>query len=510
MRVSPSWVVLAAVAGSLGACSILFDGSALGGGSSDAGSGGAGATDASTDTSVDSGGDASAGNAGDAGASEGGTCLPEGSPCADDGDPCTNDVCQGGVCAHPSLGAGSPCSATSVCDTTGACSQGCGIQGAFYAPGAENPADSCEVCDPSTSRSAWTSRADDTPCTDDGNVCTSDFCASGLCVHAPQATGSDCGMGKVCDDAFQCSAGCFIASQFVADGSVDPSDPCKGCDASQSTAGWVVRANGAACDDDGNACTVDECQNATCKHTPEPASTPCGANGKCVVFGSIAFCNASCSIGGKSYAEGTPSPANPCATCQTAVSTSSFSPLADGSSCGATSCTPFGACSYGDACATNGTQSRTCTDHVCSAGTCKAAPRDDPAACSRTTDGNACMDDGSACTGDVCAGGGCTHPKSAAGTSCGTGQICDGNGSCIAGCYISGAFYADGAPDPANPCRICSAASSTSSFSNKLDGARCGVINVCGANTCHAGSCTYASTCKGCCDGLKCYPGACP
>lgn len=529
MRASFTWLVFATAAFGVGACSILFDGSSLTGGSRDGGAAGADAS--ATDGATDASGDGSAGEAGT-------PCSPEGSPCPDDGDACTSDVCQSGACVHTPLGAGSPCSATNVCDDSGQCSQGCGIQAAFYTPGTENPKNACEVCDPTKSRSAWTSRIDNTPCTDDSNVCTSDYCAAGVCLHAPQATGSGCGSGKVCDDTSQCSAGCFIDAKFVPDGTVDPDDPCKVCDASQSTAGWVVAANGAACPDDGNPCTADACQNDACKHTPVATNTPCGNGGKCLTFGTVGFCNVSCSIGGKSFAEGAVNPANTCETCQTAVSKTAWTPLSDGSSCGTTSCTAYAPCSYSNDCATNGTQDRTCTDHACNAGKCLTTTRADPKACSRSTDGAACTDDGSACTSDVCAGSSCTHPKSAAGSSCGSGQICDGNGSCIGGCYISGAFYADGALNPTNPCMVCDAASSTSSWSNaatgtacpddgnkcttdtcsagacthpdKPNGSKCGLFNVCGASTCQSGTCTFSSTCKGCCDGVTCYPGPCP
>ena len=44
----------------------------------------------------------------------------------------------------------------------------------------------------------------------------------------------------------------------------------------------------------------------------------------------------------------------------------------------------------------------------------------------------------------------------AAGTKCGTGKVCDGDGTCLPGCFIDGNYYAHGTANPSNSCEACS------------------------------------------------------
>ncbi|WP_347402621.1 hypothetical protein [Corallococcus macrosporus] len=52
----------------------------------------------------------------------------------------------------------------------------------------------------------------------------------------------------------------------------------------------------------------------------------------------------------------------------------------------------------------------------------------------------------------------------AEGTACGSGQICSA-GACSPKCFINGTVYAEGTPNPANACEVCTPATSTSTWS---------------------------------------------
>jgi cysteine-rich repeat protein len=87
-------------------------------------------------------------------------------------------------------------------------------------------------------------------CTDDGDVCTLDICsANGQCLHAPDPNCIVCGDGNV-DTGEDCD-----------DGNTDAGDCC--------SATCKYEAEGSACTDDAQSCTLDQC-NATgaCQHTP--------------------------------------------------------------------------------------------------------------------------------------------------------------------------------------------------------------------------------------------------
>ncbi len=387
-------------------------------------------------------------------------------PCADDGNPCTSDACVDSVCQHAALQPGTPCSTSGVCDGDAKCRPGCGVGGRFYAPGDADPDNVCQVCDTNSTRTALSAVADGEPCDDDSNACTHDHCAGGVCVHAPESAGSSCGANNTCDLALACSTGCFIDDRFIDPGTLNPDNPCEACDPSTSITSWTSRPKGIACPDDGDACTLDQCDAGKCTHPGANLGSKCGA-GNCIVLLSVRSCSASCWIGGKGAAEGSRDPTDPCRTCQTAITNSKWSPLPDGTVCGPETCGDYGACKFPDVCATNGIKIRSCSDQTCGSGTCRAVSQDESAACTRpSTDGTTCEDDANPCTGDVCQGDGCTHPELAPGTDCGAGMICDGNGACLTGCYIDGAIYADGAKNPANACQVCAASSWTTGWSN--------------------------------------------
>src|SRR5262249_17735836 len=53
------------------------------------------------------------------------------------------------------------------------------------------------------------------------------------------------------------------------------------------------------------------------------------------------------------------------------------------------------------------------------------------------------------------------------------------NKSCVPGCYIAGSPYGDGNANPNDACQICQAATSTTMWTTKPDGASCGPGMIC-------------------------------
>jgi hypothetical protein len=93
---------------------------------------------------------------------------------------------------------------------------GCVIGGTTYASGAANPANTCQVCKPATSPSAW-SNADE---------------------------GTSCGSGQYCNSG-ACKAGCFIAGAYYANAAANPANACQTCQTAFATTAWTASANGA-------------------------------------------------------------------------------------------------------------------------------------------------------------------------------------------------------------------------------------------------------------------------
>jgi len=232
-------------------------------------------------------------------------CLAADGGCAhqvvtcDDSDPCTHDTCDAASgCAHAPAADGTPCGSGQLC-LGGHCGNGCEILGAAYAADAVNPSNPCQSCQPGTSTTSWTAKADGLAC-DDGNACTSgDQCASGLCVgaavscddsractddscdpasgcaHTVKADGTSCSTGHICSNG-ACDAKCDIAGTIYAYGDLNPNNPCESCDPTNSTSAWTALTSGGC--DDGNACTKnDQCVNGACVGT----SYTCYAGGGC-------------------------------------------------------------------------------------------------------------------------------------------------------------------------------------------------------------------------------------
>lgn len=163
-----------------------------------------------------------------------------------------------------------------------------------------------------------------------------------------------------------------------------------------------------------------------------------------------------------------------------------------------------------------------------------------------------CSDD-DLCTSDVCTAGACTNPNAPTGTTCDDGAYCtatdrcDGAGSCLGTgtpcddgqsctvdtcdelgrmcmntlmsgvCMISGMCVPGGTPNPTNPCQVCDAARSATTWSSVATGTRCGTERCSAGRYFPAGACSSAGICEvpaardcptGMCAGTVCE-GAC-
>jgi hypothetical protein len=267
-----------------------------------------------------------------------GQCFPlicNGGDC--DGGVCVNGACSDLGCAgvtcldqeicsggtcHPPCAAG--CSAPLIC-FGGACQPGCTIDGATYQAAALNPNDLCQVCEPSSDPGGWTA----------------------------VGGGNACGSGNVCTAAGTCTAGCAIGGAGYPAGAANAADICQVCNPALSVNGWSAGTDNVVCGS-GQVCR----------------------GGACI---------AGCAINGF-VLPGALDTLNPCQSCQPMVSTTSFSPLPDGSGC-------------------------------------------------QDADGNV-----------ICKGGLCTSTCAGAQPCPSANDVCQA-GSCTPGCLIGGTFFSPGASD---------------------------------------------------------------
>jgi MYXO-CTERM domain-containing protein len=250
-----------------------------------------------------------------------------------------------------------------------------------------------------------------------------------------------------------------------------------------------------------NACQTCSPANSVSSFTTLADGTSCGTGKFC----NGGACLAGCIIGGTFYVSGAPKPGIACQVCAPSTSTSAWVNATDGAACNdGVSCTQNDHCT-GGVC---GGAVYACTPGVCEAtSTCNGA-----GGCTTTPKaaGTACTSDGNPCTIDACdATGACTHANQSDGTPCGTGAFCSG-GACLAGCVIGGTFYVSGAPNPGSACQVCAPSTSTSAWVNATDGTACNdgvsctqndhcTAGVCGgaAYACTPGVCEATSTCNG-------------
>lgn len=327
-----------------------------------------------------------------------GVCLPGVRPYCDDGNRCTNDWCVDDVIGTPGVPGTGGNPGTPGEYGTGHCEHRCSpaIAGCIC-PGA------CVI---------------DADC-DDGNPCTADRCdtstGTGVCTSGPAPAGAvcraavagGCDVAETCDGtSTTCPADGFAAGGTLCRASAgvcDVAETCSGTSNSCPTDLYAV--GGAVCRPSAGPCDVDEtCTGlaATCPADAfqsagticRPAAVGCdqaetcsGADAacpadQCRAYGTIGYCSPDayactldacdgscgcaypvapgwCLIGTTCVAEGTINALNVCQSCQSAVSQTAWTNLADG-----TVCT---------------TDAFACTNQTCQAGVCTVTSTTTPA-----------------------------------------------------------------------------------------------------------------------------------
>ena len=345
----------------------------------------------------------------------------------------------------------------------------CHIGGTYYADGASNPNNPCEVCNNSSSATSWSNASMGTTCDDgdactvnttcdgsgnctgaqkmcdDNNPCTKNKCDSQQGCHFPnESQGTSCPSdGKSCtsdqcDGSGACvhtvTTGCLINGSCVAAGSAKKQKPCQQCVPSKSRTQYSPVGAGPSCDDGKECTTNDQCDGSgtcsgtqrDCTKTLDPEVVSCNNSfscddllNKCRVSnpksnGTMCNDQNACTSGttcqnGVCTAMTTVSCSNPCKTCDPSTGNCTMN-KPDGTSCN--------------------------TDmDVCSLETCQSG------SCMMTGNTKDC-DDGNPCTTDSCsASGGCMNQQKSQGAACGDpmcnssnnlvqAPTCDASGQC--------------------------------------------------------------------------------
>jgi hypothetical protein len=107
---------------------------------------------------------------------------------------------------------------------------------------------------------------------DDGDPCTADSCAAGVCQNSPVANGTACTDGNACTQADVCQAGACAGAPILC----GASDACHvgACDTVTGLCTSPPAPDGSPCDD-GDACTTgDACLTGTCVGSPITCAPP--------------------------------------------------------------------------------------------------------------------------------------------------------------------------------------------------------------------------------------------
>lgn len=177
------------------------------------------------------------------------------------------------ICGDGSIGLGEDCDDGNTANGD-CCDSECNFEAGGSPCGGDGNACTDDLCD---GAGACLSTPDDTNTCTDGDSCTQDACASGVCQSAEGVCGDghlDGGCAEECDDGntadddgcdanclLECGNGALDGTEECDDGNVDSGDGCS-ADCTQETAGAVC-GNGAVeagedCDD-GNTTSGDGC-----------------------------------------------------------------------------------------------------------------------------------------------------------------------------------------------------------------------------------------------------------
>jgi hypothetical protein len=334
----------------------------------------------------------------------------------DDNNDCTINTCAGGLCQTSSVVDGSTCDDGLYCTVQDSCTGGVCGGGVRDCSAMSGPCTS-GLCDDVGDACIAMQLGDGTPC-DDGLYCSeNDQCSSGACTGSPR----NCTDGNACTvDSCDEAAGCLNDTPVDCDDgdacTVDTCDTATGC------------VNTAADCDDGDACTLDSCDAGSgCTNTP----VDCDDSDACTVD-----------------------------SCDTTTGCDNSTPVDcdDGDACTVDICDPATGCD--NSTPTDCDDGDACTQDLCDPST--GCSNDTPVDC----------DDGDACTVDTCDpatgcnsdtpvdcddGDECTEDGCDSANGCFNTQLPDGaactNGTCQSGvCVTDGTDGgvdggADGGPD---------------------------------------------------------------
>ena len=262
----------------------------------------------------------------------------------------------------------------------------------------------CHICHPSSPNKS-TPAADESPCDDDGDVCTLDICVDGTCTHPP-STGNLCDDGDFCTQGDLCEEGECSGTPYECDDKLDCTDQqcdgdggcsvatmdgtcliegvchlaaatdetgCLQCVPELSQSTWTSVQDDLPCDD-ANGCTLeDRCEEGLCVGDAKDCddgldctSDICAAEtGDCA----YSLVDGNCLIGDICYTDGTEKPdSSGCAVCSSETSTSSWSPANEGGQCNdGEECTHTDLCSAGTCAGTSYEcdDKLDCTDNLC-------------------------------------------------------------------------------------------------------------------------------------------------
>lgn len=296
-------------------------------------------------------------------------------------NPCQACVSGTSTAQWTALSEGATCSGNKICSAgscvplTGACS----IDGMSIAAGSINPGNLCQSCQPARATGAWSNLSEGTSCSSYSNVCISGNCTTGCHIgnkwytdgyinpqNACQAcsyssttnwsslNGASCGTGKVCEDSgCWTSNACTVNGAVYAEGAQNPQNPCEVCDPTQSLHTFVNRPDGTICGaglcNTGNCydgCIIDNVKQPIGKIDPsDPCRScqpnvfydrytlrdygdSCGDNLFCTWSGE---CRSGCFVDDLLWDPG--EVLGGCRVCDPAKSTSSLSPLPNGTVC---------------------------------------------------------------------------------------------------------------------------------------------------------------------------------
>ena len=162
---------------------------------------------------------------------------PDGTACTDDGNECSEDYCVSGACTHAAKPVGTTCGdpADTECDNPNTCDAEAVCQENYEAVDTpcgsadDTDCDNPDSCD-GAGMCLLNHEADGYACTDDGNDCTDDVCATGLCDHPNHEAGHPCGdqvTDTTCDHPDSCDGDGLCLVNYAENGTIcDDDDAC--------------------------------------------------------------------------------------------------------------------------------------------------------------------------------------------------------------------------------------------------------------------------------------------